>query len=130
MIKAIEQVKVFHETFKQPVIDKPSIPSPDRCQLRFDLIQEELNELKEAYEANDIVAVADALTDLRYVVYGSFLEFGLGAAAEDLFDEVQRSNMSKLDENGQILYKPNGKVMKSNLFSEPNLKSIVEKNGK
>jgi predicted HAD superfamily Cof-like phosphohydrolase len=126
-MKQIEQVKQFHKTFGQPILDTPQIPEKGRCELRYALIAEELEEFKEAYEANDIVGVADALTDLLYVVLGSHNEFGLHAIAEKLFDEVQRSNMSKLDENGQVIYKPNGKVAKSDLFSEPDLKSIVER---
>ena len=127
MNKQLKQVQEFHETFGQPVLTTPTIPSKERCELRFALIEEELRELKEAYEANDIVGVADALTDLTYVVNGTYIEFGLAPLAEELFDEVQASNMSKLDENGNVIYKPNGKVAKSNLFREPDLKSIIEK---
>jgi len=126
MNKQIEQVKLFHKTFGQPVLTKPTIPSKERCDLRFKLIEEELEEFKEAYENNDIVEVADALTDLLYVIFGSHIEFGLSEIAEELFDEVQKSNMSKLDENGNVIYKPNGKVAKSDLFKEPDLKSIID----
>jgi len=125
-MKQLDQVKLFHKTFGQPILDKPQIPSIERCQLRYDLIAEELEELKEAYLENDIVGVADALTDLLYVVLGSHNEFGLHGIAEKLFDEVQRSNMSKLDVDGNVLYKENGKVMKSDLYTPPNLKIIVD----
>lgn len=127
MNKQLEQVQIFHETFGQPVLNYPKVPSKERCELRFKLIEEELKEFKEAYENNDIVESADALIDLVYVVHGSLLEFGLTNIDDQLFDEVQRSNMSKLDENGNVIYKPNGKVAKSNLFKEPDLKSIIEK---
>lgn len=127
MNKQLKMVEVFHQTFGQPVLNKPTIPSKERCELRFALIEEELRELKEAYETNDIVGVADALSDLTYVINGTYIEFGLAPIAEELFDEVQASNMSKLDENGKVIYKTNGKVAKSNLFREPDLKSIIEK---
>ena len=127
MNKQLESVKEFHRTYNQPILSTPQIPSLERCKLRYDLIAEELKEFKDAYEAGDIVEVADALSDLTYVVNGSYLEFGLGDLQEELFDEVQRSNMSKLDADGNVLYHPNGKVKKSDLFSEPDLKSIIDR---
>ena len=81
--------------FGMPVLDDPEIPEAKRCELRINLLQEELNELKEAVEENDLVGIADALCDLQYVLSGAVLEFGLGKKFSDLFDEVQRSNMSK-----------------------------------
>ncbi|WP_077922771.1 nucleoside triphosphate pyrophosphohydrolase family protein [Spirosoma sp. 209] len=92
---SLNQVAEFHRTFHAPVLETPQIPSPARCQLRVSLLAEELDELREAIEANDIVAVADALCDLQYVLSGAVLEFGLGHSFKTLFDEVQRSNMSK-----------------------------------
>jgi predicted HAD superfamily Cof-like phosphohydrolase len=94
-MKAIEQVSEFHKTFNAPILDKPQIPSRDRCDLRVNLLQEELNELKQAIEDNDLTEIADALCDLQYVLSGAVLEFGLGDKFVDLFNEVQRSNMSK-----------------------------------
>lgn len=91
----ISKVTEFHRTFEAPILDNPQIPSKERCQLRISLLQEELNELSEAIENNDIVEVADALCDLQYVLSGAILEFGLGEKFDQLFDEVQRSNMSK-----------------------------------
>ena len=91
----LNDVAKFHETFQLPVLDTPQIPSADRCALRINLLQEELNELKEAIAANDLVEVADALCDLQYVLSGAIHEFGLGEKFKTLFDEVQRSNMSK-----------------------------------
>lgn len=88
-------VSKFHDTFKQPILNQPAIPSAQRCELRVSLLQEELNELKEAIENKDIVEIADALCDLQYVLAGAVLEFGLGQKFKTLFDEVQRSNMSK-----------------------------------
>jgi len=88
-------VAEFHETFGHPVLQTPQIPDEKRCKLRISLIQEELDELSEAIATNDLVAVADALADIQYVLSGAVLEFGLHGAFDDLFHEVQRSNMSK-----------------------------------
>lgn len=95
MNKTLKQVEDFHDTFNVPVLETPTIPSEERCQLRVDLLQEELNELKQAINDKDIVEVADALADLQYVLNGAILEFGMKDAFEDLFDEVHNSNMSK-----------------------------------
>ena len=127
MNKQLEDVAVFHRTYKQPILNTPQIPSLKRCELRYELIKEELGEFKEAYESGDLVKCADALVDLSYVINGSYLEFGLGNIQEELFDEVQKSNMSKLDINGEVLYHPTGKVKKSDLFKEPDLKSIIDR---
>lgn len=85
----------FHETFKHPIVAQPAIPSEDRCKLRVALIAEELKELEQAIRDKDIVEVADALCDIQYVLAGAILEFGLGEKFKELFEEVQRSNMSK-----------------------------------
>jgi predicted HAD superfamily Cof-like phosphohydrolase len=92
---ALNQVAEFHKTFKHPILSKPGIPSEDRCKLRVALIAEELKELEVAILEKDIVEVADALCDIQYVLAGAILEFGLGEKFKALFDEVQRSNMSK-----------------------------------
>ena len=94
-LDALRQVAEFHRTFKHPILDEPTIPAADRCRLRVALIAEELKELEEAIADNDIVEVADALCDIQYVLAGAVLEFGLGDQFKTLFDEVQRSNMSK-----------------------------------
>lgn len=91
----IKLVEEFHNTFGAPVLETPQIPSGDRCDLRVSLLQEELNELKDAIRNNDIVEISDALADLQYVLSGAILEFGLGDKFNELFLEVQRSNMSK-----------------------------------
>src|SRR6478609_7071866 len=92
---SLNLVAKFHQTFKHPIIADPQIPSEDRCKLRISLIEEELKELEEAVKNRDIVEVADALCDIQYVLSGAILEFGLGEKFKDLFEEVQRSNMSK-----------------------------------
>ena len=98
----IKLVEEFHNTFGAPVLETPQIPSNDRCELRVSLLQEELNELKDAIENNDIVEICDALTDLQYVLSGAILEFGLGDKFNELFLEVQRSNMSKACSSQQV----------------------------
>ena len=94
-IDSLNQVAEFHKTFQAPILETPQIPSKERCELRVSLLQEELDELSQAIKAGDIVEIADALADLQYVLSGAVLEFGLGEKFVDLFDEVQRSNMSK-----------------------------------
>lgn len=93
--ESLDLVAEFHRTFKHPILEKPSIPSEDRCKLRVALLAEELKELEVAIIEKDIVGVADALCDLQYVLSGAILEFGLGEKFDTLFHEVQRSNMSK-----------------------------------
>lgn len=92
---ALNQVAAFHQTFKHPILEAPTIPEENRCKLRIALLAEELKELEVAIKNKDIVEVADALCDLQYVLSGAILEFGLGNKFKALFDEVQRSNMSK-----------------------------------
>lgn len=92
---SIKKVQEFHELFNHPVLDKPAIPSIERCKLRISLLREELKELEEAIENNDVVEAADAFTDLQYVLDGAMLEFGMKNIKCKLFNEVHRSNMSK-----------------------------------
>jgi predicted HAD superfamily Cof-like phosphohydrolase len=92
---SLNQVAEFHKTFQHPILASPTIPDENRCKLRVALIAEELKELEVAILDKDIVEVADALCDLQYVLSGAILEFGLGEKFKALFDEVQRSNMSK-----------------------------------
>ena len=92
---SLNQVAEFHRTYKHPIVTEPAIPLKVRCNLRIALIQEELDELRDAVEKKDIVEIADALCDIQYVLSGAVLEFGLGEKFAQLFDEVQRSNISK-----------------------------------
>lgn len=94
-IDPLNQVADFHRTFKHPILDTPQIPAKERCDLRVALIAEELDELREAIADNNMVEIADALCDIQYVLSGAVLEFGLGEKFAELFNEVQRSNMSK-----------------------------------
>ena len=117
------KVKAFMNTYGQDVKEKAEFPENKIVQLRIDLIEEELNELKEAIKNKDIVEVADALTDILYVTYGAGHSFGVNL--DECFDEVQRSNMSKLGEDGKPIYNDSGKVMKGPNYFAPNLKKIV-----
>ena len=117
-----DDVKNFMEIYRQEVKTKPSFPSEKIVQLRYDLIKEELEELRVAINDKDIIEVADALTDLLYVVYGAGHAFGIDL--DKCFAEVQRSNMSKLDKDGKPIYNENGKVMKGPNYSKPNLKQF------
>lgn len=98
-IDSLNQVARFHQTFQHPILNEPKIPSKQRCDLRVSLIDEELQELKEAIAEKDMVEIADALCDIQYVLSGAILEFGLGEKFPALFNEVQRSNMSKACES-------------------------------
>lgn len=93
--ESLDLVAEFHHTFKHPVLPAPTIPDEKRCKLRVELLAEELKELEQAIGEKDLVGVADALCDLQYVLSGAVLEFGLGEKFRSLFEEVQRSNMSK-----------------------------------
>lgn len=152
--RVLASVGAFHSLFRVPVLAQPQIPTPERCRLRVDLLQEELNELKAAIDADDLVEVADALADLQYVLAGAVHEFGLGSRFASLFDEVHRSNMSKacasLEEAeatvahyastkqvaariertdaGWLVYRlPDDKVLKSIAYSAPQLAQVLER---
>ena len=117
------KVGVFMKTFGQEVKDKPSFSTDKINALRLDLIREELNELTEAMKNKDLLEVADALTDILYVTYGAGHAFGINL--DQCFEEVQNSNMSKLDKNGKPIYNDAGKVMKGPNYFKPNLSKFV-----
>lgn len=151
-IDSLNQVAEFHKTFNAPILNSPQIPPRERCELRIALLQEELDELKEAIADQNIVEIADALCDLQYVLSGAVLEFGLGEKFVELFNEVQRSNMSKscsnekeaeetiafYSEKGEEAFsqisgeminihrKSDHKVLKNKYYSPADLKSILE----
>jgi predicted HAD superfamily Cof-like phosphohydrolase len=118
-----EKVGIFMETFRQEVKQKASFSSEKTNNLRYDLIKEELNEFKEALDKKDLVEVADALTDILYVTYGAGHAFGINL--DKCFEEVQNSNMSKLDNNSKPIYNDSGKVMKGPNYFKPNLKKFI-----
>ena len=117
------KVGVFMKTFGQEVKDKPSFSTDKINKLRLDLIKEELSELTEAMNNKDLLEVADALTDILYVTYGAGHAFGINL--DKCFEEVQNSNMSKLDNNGKPIYNEHGKVMKGPNYFKPNLKKFI-----
>ena len=117
------KVGTFMKNFGQEVKTKPSFSSDKINKLRIDLIKEELDELQEAMKNNDLLEVADALTDILYVTYGAGHAFGIDL--DKCFDEVQNSNMSKLGENGEPIYNDSGKVMKGPNYFKPNLSKFV-----
>jgi len=117
------KVKTFMETFGQEVKIKPSFSTVKINSLRYDLIKEELDELKVAMKNNDLLEVADALADILYVTYGAGHAFGIDL--DKCFEEVQNSNMSKLDENGKPIYNEDGKVMKGPKYFKPDLYKFV-----
>lgn len=151
--KTLSSVAEFHKTFQHPILDEPTIPSESRCELRVALIAEELKELEEAIANKDMVEIADALCDIQYVLSGAVLEFGLKEKFNELFEEVQRSNMSKAckseteakltqhhylekgvksyykETEGQYLVFREGdnKTLKSVNYSPADLKTILEK---
>jgi predicted HAD superfamily Cof-like phosphohydrolase len=127
----IEKVKEFHELYGVLISPVPTLTPHDEevknkelAALRVRLIQEELDELKEALADDDIVEVGDAIADLLYVVFGAGLVWGL--PMKEMFDEVHRSNLTKLDENGKAIIRADGKVIKSHLFTPPSLGPIIE----
>ena len=118
-----ESVKKFMETFGQEIREKAGFPNEKITSLRYDLIKEELDELKEAMDNKDIKEVADALTDILYVTYGAGHAFGIDL--DKCFEEVQNSNMSKLGEDGKPIYNESGKVMKGPKYFKPDLTKFV-----
>ena len=118
-----ENVRKFMETFGQEIKEKASFPNDKITSLRYDLIKEELDELKEAIDNRDLKEVADALTDILYVTYGAGHAFGINL--DKCFEEVQNSNMSKLGSDGKPIYNENGKVMKGPSYFKPNLTKFV-----
>ena len=117
------KVGIFMKTFGQEVKDKPSFSNDKINKLRIDLIKEELDELTQAMKSKDLLEVADALTDILYVTYGAGHAFGINL--DKCFEEVQNSNMSKLDETGKPIYNENGKVMKGPNYFKPDLSKFI-----
>ena len=119
-----DKVKKFMETFGQEIKEQADFPNQKIQDLRYDLIKEELEELKVALQEKNLKEVADALTDILYVTYGAGHAFGIDL--DKCFEEVQSSNMSKLDDNGKPIYDRNGKVMKGPNYFKPNLEKILD----
>ena len=127
MQKQLEAVKLFHTTYGLGVSENMKADlGTQKNNLRFELMKEENEEYLEAVQNNDIVEIADALGDMLYILCGTINAHGLQEYMAPVFEEIQRSNMSKLDENGQPIYREDGKVMKSDRYFKPNLHAILE----
>ena len=120
-----DKVRNFMKAFGQEVKRSPEFPTEETAKLRIELIVEELNELIDAKEDKDLIGIADALTDILYVTYGAGHAFGIDL--DECFREVQRSNMSKLGEDGKPIYREDGKVLKGPNYSEPDLKKTLQR---
>ncbi|MBL7936760.1 MAG: nucleoside triphosphate pyrophosphohydrolase family protein [Bacteroidia bacterium] len=127
LLSKIMYVHQFHETFKIGNADTPTLIDERDYTLRYNLIKEENDEYLDACKNGDIVEIADALGDQLYILFGTILKHGLQYKIEEVFNEIQRSNMSKLDEKGQPIFREDGKILKSNLYFRPNIKDILEK---
>lgn len=125
--EVISMVGEFHDAFKIGNETKPigKINEKDYL-LRYKLMREENEEYLEAAENGDLIEVADALGDMLYILCGTILKHGMQHKIEEVFEEIQRSNMSKLDENGQPIYREDGKVLKSDLYFKPDIKTILK----
>ena len=124
----IEAVKAFHAAFKIGYRETPKADlGIEKNMLRYKLMREENEEYLEAANDNDLVEVADALGDMLYILCGTIIEHGLQYKIEEVFDEIQRSNMSKLGENGEPIYREDGKVLKGPNYFKPHIKEILEK---
>ncbi len=124
----IAAVEEFHDVFKIGNRYEPTgTVSEDEFMLRYNLLKEENEEYLEACKRGDVVEIADALGDLLYITFGTILRHGLQHKIEEVFDEIHRSNMSKLDENGKPIFREDGKVLKSNNYFRPDIRRILEK---
>ena len=124
----IDAVKAFHTAFKIGYRETPKANlGVDKNTLRFNLMQEENEEYLEAAQNNDLIEVADALGDMLYILCGTIIEHGMQHKIEEVFEEIQRSNMSKLGENGEPIYREDGKVLKGPNYFKPNIEAILTK---
>ena len=127
MQKQLNAVKEFHTAFKIGYSQSPTSDlGENKNLLRYNLMKEENEEYLEAVQNNDLVEIADALGDMLYILCGTIIEHGLQEKIEAVFDEIQRSNMSKLGENGQPIYREDGKVMKGPNYFKPNFEKILQ----
>lgn len=125
MKEYINKVAKFHELFNIGNNHEPTLLSEQETMLRFNLLKEENEEYLEAAQKGNIVEIADALGDILYIAYGTLLRHGLQHKIEEIFDEIQASNMSKLDENGKPIYREDGKVMKGKNYFKPDIHRIL-----
>tara|TARA_B100000674_G_C37693336_1_gene847030 strand:- start:83 stop:469 length:387 start_codon:yes stop_codon:yes gene_type:complete len=126
MRKQINHVKLFHESFGIENKTRPNSNLSEKVyNLRYNLMKEENDEYLDACEKGDMVEIADALGDMMYILCGTILSHGLQGKIEEIFEEIQRSNMSKLDENGKPIYREDGKILKSKKYFKPNISKIL-----
>jgi predicted HAD superfamily Cof-like phosphohydrolase len=126
MKKELEMVEKFNKSFKIPILEKPSLIDKKEYILRYDMIKEELEEYKQACENKDLVEISDAIGDMLYLLFGTCLAHGMQHKIKKIFEEIQRSNMTKLDENNNPIYRKDGKILKSKNYSKPDLKKILD----
>lgn len=128
LLEKIDFVKEFHEIFKIGSREKPAAVIDEKeYQLRHRLLQEENEEYLEACKKGDLIEIADALGDQLYIVFGTILKHGLQHKIDEVFEEIHRSNMSKLDDKGEPIFREDGKIMKSNNYFKPDIKKVLEK---
>jgi predicted HAD superfamily Cof-like phosphohydrolase len=126
MKKQLNQVMEFHQRFGHPIGSNLNFVPMERAQLRFNMLKEENEEYLKAVDEGDLIEIADALGDILYILCGTIIEHGLQHKFEDVFDEIQRSNMSKLGEDGKPIYREDGKVLKGPNYSPPNIRAVLE----
>jgi predicted HAD superfamily Cof-like phosphohydrolase len=129
MKKQLKQLDEFQVAYNSTRNSKPTLISEDDYSLRYKLGKEELDEYLDACKDGDLIEVADALADQLYILLGTMISHGMGNVIEDIFDEVHRSNMSKLGEDGKPIYREDGKILKGPNFSSPNLSKFLSDNG-
>ena len=127
LYEKIKSVEEFHNTFKIGNASEIKLIEERDYTLRYSLIKEENEEYLDACKKGDIIEVADALGDQLYILFGTILKHGLEHKIEEVYDEIHRSNMSKLDEKGQPIYREDGKILKSNLYFKPDIKGVLKK---
>lgn len=125
--KIIGEVEKFHDAFRIKNHSEPTNLTEPETELRFNLMKEENEEYLEAAQNGDLIEIADALGDQLYILCGTILRHGLQHKIVEVFEEIQRSNMSKLDKDGNPIYREDGKVLKSELYFKPDIRSIIEK---
>ena len=122
MKKEIQAVEEFHRSFESPVADKPTLINQDRYLLRYKLMREENEEYLEACQNGDLIEAADAMGDMLYILAGTMVEHGMKDVIDDIFTEIQSSNMSKLDSDGQPIFREDGKILKGPNYFRPDIK--------
>jgi len=126
LIEKIKSVETFHTIFKIGNAEQITLIEPRDYQLRYNLMKEENEEYLEACKTGNMVEIADALGDQLYILFGTILKHGLQHKIEEVYDEIHRSNMSKLDKDGNPIFREDGKILKSELYFKPDIKKIIE----